>query len=65
VLQAERQCDSLLRDARRVILSAVRDAPSLMLANDLAGVLELTSDRLLTAAYALRDLAFDKAGVRA
>jgi hypothetical protein len=27
-------------------------------------VLELTSDRLLTAAYALRDLAFDKAGVR-
>jgi uncharacterized protein Yka (UPF0111/DUF47 family) len=64
VLQAERQCDSLLRDARRVILGAVRDAPSLMLANDLAGVLELTSDRLLTAAYALRDLAFDKAGVR-
>jgi uncharacterized protein Yka (UPF0111/DUF47 family) len=65
VLQAERQCDSLLRDARRVILAAVRDAPSLMLANDLAGVLELTSDRLLTAAYALRELAFDKAGVRA
>jgi uncharacterized protein Yka (UPF0111/DUF47 family) len=63
VLQAERQCDLLLRDARRVILGAVRDAPSLMLANDLACVLELTTDRLLTAAYALRDLAFDKAGV--
>ena len=35
-----------------------------MLANDLAGTLELASDRLLVAAYALRDLAFDKAGVR-
>jgi len=64
VLQAERQCDSLLRDARRVILGAVHDAPSLMLANDLAGTLELASDRLLAAAYALRELAFDKAGVR-
>ena len=64
VLQAERQCDGYLRDARRVILGAVQDAPSLMLANDLAATLELASDRLLTAAYALRDLAFDKAGVR-
>ncbi len=63
VLQAERRCDSLLRDARRSILAAVRDAPSLMLANDLAASLEATSDRLLTAAYALRDLAFDRAGV--
>jgi uncharacterized protein Yka (UPF0111/DUF47 family) len=64
VLQAERQCDALLRDARRVILGAIQDAPSLMLANDLAGTLELASDLLLAAAYALRDLAFDKAGVR-
>jgi uncharacterized protein Yka (UPF0111/DUF47 family) len=64
VLQAERQCDALLRDARRVILGTLEDAPSLMLANDLAGGLELASDRLLAAAYGLRDLAFDKAGVR-
>ena len=64
VLQAERQCDAFLRDARRVILGAIQDAPSLMLANDLAGTLELASDRLLAAAYALRDLAFDKAAVR-
>jgi uncharacterized protein Yka (UPF0111/DUF47 family) len=63
VLQAERQCDGLLRDARRVILGAVRDAASLMLANDLAAALESASDRLLVAAYALRDVAFDKAGV--
>lgn len=63
VLQAERRCDSLLRDTRRSILAAVRDAPSLMLANDLAASLEATSDRLLTAAYGLRDVAFDRAGV--
>jgi uncharacterized protein Yka (UPF0111/DUF47 family) len=64
VLQAERQCDALLRDARRVILGAVHDAPSLMLANDLAATLESASDRLLTAGYALRDVAFEKAAVR-
>jgi uncharacterized protein Yka (UPF0111/DUF47 family) len=64
VLQAERQCDATLRDARRVILGAVQDAPSLMLANDLAAALEAASDRLLTAGYALRDVAFDQAGVR-
>lgn len=64
VLQAERQCDALLRDSRRIILGTLRDAPTLMLTNDLACALELASDRLLAAAYALRDLAFDKAGMR-
>ena len=64
VLQAERQCDELLRDARKLILQTMQDAPSLMLANDLAVALEDASDRLLSAAYALRDIAFDKAGVR-
>jgi hypothetical protein len=63
VLQADRRCDTLLRDARRVILGAVRDAASLMLANDLAAALEAASDRLLIAAYALRDIAFDKTSV--
>ena len=64
VLQAERQCDGLLRDARRVILRQLRDAASLMLANDLAMALESASDCLLTAGYALRDVAFDKTGAR-
>jgi uncharacterized protein Yka (UPF0111/DUF47 family) len=63
VLQAERKCDALLREARKVILRELHDAPSLMLANDLAVALELASDRLLTASYALRDVAFDRAGV--
>jgi uncharacterized protein Yka (UPF0111/DUF47 family) len=61
VLRAERQCDELLRHARRTILSAIDDAPSLMLANDLAMTLELASDRLLTAGYSLREVAFNKA----
>jgi uncharacterized protein Yka (UPF0111/DUF47 family) len=65
VLKAERECDELLRDARRVILHVVEDAPSLMLATDLAAALEEASDKLLSTAYALRDVAFDKAGVRA
>jgi len=65
VLQAERRCDTMLRDARKIILGAIHDAPSLMLANDLASALEGASDRLLAAAYALRDVAFDKTGVSA
>jgi len=62
VLRAERQCDDLLRQARRAILHTLEDAPSLMLANDLAMTLELASDRLLSASYALREVVFNKAG---
>jgi uncharacterized protein Yka (UPF0111/DUF47 family) len=65
VLRSERECDELLRAARRAILAAVRDAAALMLANDLAIALELASDRLLVAGYALRDVAFEQAGARA
>ena len=64
VLRSERECDELLRSARRLILASIRDAASLMLANDLAMTLELASDRLLAAGYALRDVAFDQAGAR-
>ena len=64
VLQAERHCDTLLRDARRVILESMRDAASLMLANDLAVTLEIASDSLLSAGYVLRDIAFGKVGVQ-
>lgn len=64
VLHAERQCDALLRDARRVILGAIQDAASLMLANDLALALESASDHLLVTGYALRNVAFNKTGVQ-
>ena len=60
VLRAERRCDELLRSARRLILRHVSDTAALMLANDLAITLELASDRLLTAGYALRDLVFSR-----
>ena len=36
-----------------------------MLANDLAMTLELASDRLLSASYALREVVFNKAGTAA
>jgi uncharacterized protein Yka (UPF0111/DUF47 family) len=62
VLQAERQCDAYLRDARRVILGTLQDAPSLMLADDLAAALESASDELLAAGYALREVAFHQTG---
>jgi len=65
VLRAERQCDDLLRQARRAILHAIEDAPSLMLANDLAMTLELASDRLLSASYALREVVLNKTGATA
>ena len=65
VLCAERQCDELLRSARRAILSHVSDAAALVLANDLAMTLELASDRLLAAGYALRDLVFSRAEAHA
>lgn len=58
VLQSERKCDELLRKARRIMLRAIGDAPSLMLATDLAMTLELASDQLLAAGYALREVAF-------
>jgi uncharacterized protein Yka (UPF0111/DUF47 family) len=64
VLRSERECDELLRSARRTILASISVAPALMLANDLAMTLELASDRLLAAGYALRDVAFDQAGAR-
>ncbi len=65
VLRSERECDELLRAARRAILASVKDPAALMLANNLAIALELASDRLLVAGYALRDVAFDQAGNRA
>lgn len=53
---------NFLRHTRRTILHAIDDAPSLMLANDLAQTLELASDRLLVAGYRLRELVFSKTG---
>lgn len=60
IVRIERQCDELLRSARRVAIREISDAAELMLVNDLAMTLELASDRLLVSAYALRDIALDQ-----
>lgn len=65
VLNAEQQCDLLLRSIRRALIRHVEDARTLTLATDFAAALELASDGLLRTVYTMRDLAFDRLGVRA
>jgi len=62
VLQAERQCDALLRSARRALAREVSDAASLLLGNELAAALEQASDALLALGYGLREQAFRRIG---
>lgn len=54
VLQAERHCDELLREARRTLARDLRDAAALMFATELALALERASDHLLTLVHGLR-----------
>lgn len=63
VLNAERQCDSLLRDARRALAQHVSDAATLLLGTDFAQALERATDELLATGYGLRELAFSRVGV--
>lgn len=63
VLQAERQCDELLRTVRRSLAHECRkhaDAVGLALGNDLAAALEQASDALLALSYGLRERAFHR-----
>jgi uncharacterized protein Yka (UPF0111/DUF47 family) len=64
VLYAERKCDELFRQGRRILLDTTTDAATLMLTNDLASTLESASDRLLAAGYALREVAFTQTEAR-
>ena len=64
VVQAERQCDELLRSARRALAREVSDAASLLLGNELAAALEQASDGLLALSYGLREHAFRRIGAR-
>jgi uncharacterized protein Yka (UPF0111/DUF47 family) len=65
VLNAERQCDVLLRDVRRALSSQVSDAATLNLSTDFASALEEATDALLATGYGLRTLAFTRVGVGA
>jgi uncharacterized protein Yka (UPF0111/DUF47 family) len=62
VLNAERQCDILLRDVRRVLSEHVSDAATLSLSTEFAAALELSTDALLATGYGLRKLAFSRVG---
>jgi hypothetical protein len=57
VLNAERQCDVLLRDVRRALAEHVSDAATLNLSTDFAQALESATDWLLATGYGLRRLA--------
>lgn len=63
VLNAERQCDVLLRDVRRALAEHVSDAATLSLSTDFAHALESASDWLLATGYGLRKLAFSRVKV--
>ncbi len=61
VVQAERRCDELLRNARRALAQQARadgDAVALALGNDLAVAIEQASDALLALVYGVRERAF-------
>ena len=65
VVQAERQCDELLRAARRALVREVHDAASLLLGNELASAMELATDHLLALGHALRRQALEHDGAAA
>ncbi|MGX8012337.1 DUF47 domain-containing protein [Mesorhizobium sp. ORM8.1] len=65
VLNAEQQCDQLLRDVRRLLVRNIDDAATLGLGTDFAAALELATDALLATAYGIRDLAFSRLGAEA
>lgn len=61
VLQAERQCDELLRIAKRVILKELDQPAQMVLALDVAQAMELASDHQLRLSYLLREMVFARA----
>lgn len=62
VVNAERLCDALTRDTRRLFARHVSDAASLTLGTDFAGALEATTDALLKTGYAMRAIVFTRVG---
>jgi len=62
VVDAEKLCDVLTREARRLIARHVSDAAGLTLGNDFAAALEASTDALLRTGYAMRGLVFTRIG---
>ena len=66
VQQAERQCDELLRRARRELARQCRtqpDAVALHLGNELAAAIEAASDAVLALGWGLRERSMQRMGV--
>lgn len=63
-VEAERQCDELLRDVRRALARQVDDPRTFHLTTDFACAIEAASDALLVASFGIRELAFERIGER-
>ena len=64
MLRSERICDDLLRKTRLTALKHLRPDPVLLsLVNELAATIEKTTDSLLAAGYALRQMMFSKSAL--
>lgn len=62
VVNAEKLCDALTRDVRRLFVRHVSDAAALSLGTDFAAALEASTDALLRTGYAMRGLVFTRVG---
>lgn len=62
VVNAERACDALTREVRRLLVGRIEDAATLQLATDFAIALEESTDALLRTGYALRHLVLARIG---
>jgi uncharacterized protein Yka (UPF0111/DUF47 family) len=62
VVDAEKACDAMTREARRLFARHVTDAAALMLGNDFAAALEASTDALLRTGYGMRGLVFTRVG---
>jgi ABC-type arginine transport system ATPase subunit len=64
MLHAERLCDELSRQSRVTIVRTLHAAPvGLLMASDLAAMIEKASDSLLGAGHALRKMVLAKTGM--
>lgn len=62
VVDAERACDALTREVRRLLVGRIEDAATLQLATDFAVALEQSTDALLRTGHALRELVLARIG---
>lgn len=62
VVDAERACDALTREVRRLLVGRIEDAATLQLATDFASALEESTDALLRTGHALRELVLARIG---